>query len=236
MLNRGLIVALLAVSQVFLWIYGGIMSGYIDKCFDGKTDSCNVVLKWLILPSENWCDALLCRPLGCDANLCRSIGNVYEKSGDTQRMIGYYQKATDSGDYIAPHALGIYYYKNADLANATKYLQIACENPKAIEEKALKAESCYNLSVAFLNSKDYENALHYAKIACDLNGAKACYNAGSLIKSGQGTQKNLTKGNAFHKKACEIEPNLKVCEKSATLGEIHANLKNTKDSNVKHII
>ena len=192
MLNHGLIVALLAVSQCFLWIYGGIMSGYIDKCFDGKADSCKVVLKWLILPSENWCDALLCRPLGCNADLCRSIGDVYEKSGDTQRMINYYKKATDSGDYIAPHALGIYYYKNADLANATKYLQIACENPNVIKEK-LKSDICYNLSVVFLKSKDYENSLHYAKIACDLNEAKACYNAGSLIKSGTGTQKKSHK-------------------------------------------
>ncbi|MGX3009997.1 hypothetical protein ACWIUD_00335 [Helicobacter sp. 23-1044] len=46
-----------------------------------------------------------------------------------------------------------------------------------------------------------------------MNEVKACYNAGSLIKSEKGTQKNITKGYEFHKKACEIEPNLKVCEK-----------------------
>lgn len=69
-------------------------------------------------------------------------------------------------------------------------------------------QKCAELTTALLDDFDYDNALKYAKMACDLGDGASCATAGDILANQSGDDnggKVFKEANTYYLKSCELK-------------------------------
>lgn len=167
-----------------------------DNCADEYTSACQALIDNGLQSVEQ-----------CTKETCNTIGVIYNNAGYPQIAFLYYEKAVSLGDILANMNLGIAYDKKRDFYNAAKHHNIACEKLDT-SELEFKAQSCFNLGVAYNQGKgvrqDYHKAAELYKKSCDMKFAQACHNLSILYFNGQGVRQNNSTAKEYFGKACDL--------------------------------
>lgn len=90
-------------------------------------------------------------------------------------------------------------------ANASLALASQNELIEACKQKDFK--KCAELTSTLMDNLDYDNALKYAKMACDLGDGASCASAGDILayESDDNSDKVLKDAQAYYLKACDLK-------------------------------
>jgi len=138
-----------------------------------------------------------------DSSACFLLSKAHSLKGDQAQALQVLEKSCELHLADACHSLATRFHQEKKMFLVSKYSQRACElkryascyNAATLEasssskakwlEEGCKGRhdlSCHELSLLHIDRKDYQDAVKYAKVACEeTNFTKACYNAGLLL-------------------------------------------------------
>lgn len=130
---------------------------------------------------------------------------LYQAQNNTALAKNYFQLGCDNSQYDACFNLGTFFELGRDFIHAQKYYNIACEKGSA----KVKANACHNLGVLHSSEvagleRDYDKALRFYQIACDLDNPKSCGSLGTFYEKGNGgVEQDYARAFELYKFACD---------------------------------
>ena len=168
------------------------------------------------------------------AHGCRRVGLIYEYADiKPEIMKAMYVKSCELGDMTGCSNLGLVYQRQKNYKKARELFQRSCNennqygcfnfaqlyeygygvNTNNDKTSELYIKSCtlgYGSAcdsageLYYHDIKNFEVALKWYIAACDLKYASSCHDAGYQYEIGQGVEKNVSKGNEFYRKGCDL--------------------------------
>jgi TPR repeat protein len=99
--------------------------------------------------------------------------------------------------------------KSGNIAVAKEQFRIGCDTGG-------DKYSCHNYFYLAYQDKNYEQAIPYAKKACDLRNYKGCGALGHMYEMGEGLEQNYSEASVYYEKACK-NGLYESCERAARL-------------------